>query len=100
MAAQIANFATALDAYRLDVGRYPTTREGLAALIQRPSAGERWDGPHLKTQIPPHPWGRPYFYGSPGEGGRPYDLYSLRADGAPGGEGPNRDVTSWEASTG
>ena len=99
-AAQVANFGTALDTFRLDVGRYPTTQEGLAALMQRPSSGDRWDGPYLKTTIPPDPWGRPYFYRSPGEGGRPYDLYSLGADGAPGGDGPNRDVLSWEASTG
>jgi len=99
-AAQIANFGTALDTFRLDVGRYPTTQEGLAALIQRPGSTDRWDGPYLKTNVPNDPWGRPYFYRSPGEGGRPYDLYSLGSDGAPGGDGPNRDVLSWEASNG
>ena len=99
-AAQIANFGTALDTFRLDVGRYPNTQEGLAALIQRPSSTERWDGPYLKTNVPNDPWGRPYFYRSPGEGGRPYDLYSLGSDGAPGGDGPNRDVLSWEGNAG
>jgi general secretion pathway protein G len=99
-AAQIANFGTALDTFRLDVGRYPNTQEGLAALIQRPSAADRWDGPYLKTNVPNDPWGRPYFYRSPGEGGRPYDLYSLGSDGAPGGDGPNRDVLSWEGNNG
>jgi len=99
-AAQIANFGTALDTFRLDVGRYPTTQEGLGALNARPSSTDRWDGPYLKTQIPLDPWSRPYFYRSPGEAGRPYDLYSLGADGAPGGDGPNRDVLSWESSTG
>jgi general secretion pathway protein G len=99
-AAQIANFGTALDTFRLDVGRYPTTQEGLGALNQRPSGTDRWDGPYLKTNPPADPWSRPYFYRSPGEGGRPYDLYSLGADGSPGGDGPNRDVTSWEGSTG
>ncbi len=99
-AAQIANFGTALDTFRLDVGRYPSTQEGLQALNQRPGAIDRWDGPYLKTQIPNDPWGRPYYYRSPGEGGRPYDIYSLGQDGAPGGDGPNRDVTSWEASNG
>jgi general secretion pathway protein G len=99
-AAQIANFGTALDTFRLDVGRYPNTQEGLAALIQRPSSADRWDGPYLKTNVPNDPWGRPYFYRSPGEGGRPYDLYSLGSDGAPGGDGPNRDVLSWEGNAG
>jgi general secretion pathway protein G len=99
-AAQIANFGTALDTFRLDVGRYPNTQEGLAALIQRPSSADRWDGPYLKTNVPNDPWGRPFFYRSPGEGGRPYDLYSLGSDGAPGGDGPNRDVNSWEGNAG
>jgi general secretion pathway protein G len=99
-AAQIANFGTALDTFRLDVGRYPTTQEGLAALNQRPPALDRWDGPYLKTQVPADPWGRSYYYRSPGENGRPYDIYSLGADGAPGGDGPNRDVVSWEGATG
>ena len=99
-AAQIANFGTALDTFRLDVGRYPTTQEGLAALIQRPGSTDRWDGPYLKTNVPNDPWGRPYFYRSPGEGGRPYDLYSLGSDGAPGGDGPNRDVASWDQNSG
>jgi len=99
-AAQIANFGTALDTFRLDVGRYPNTQEGLSALIQRPSSADRWDGPYLKTNVPNDPWGRPYFYRSPGEGGRPYDLYSLGSDGAPGGDGPNRDVNSWEGNAG
>jgi general secretion pathway protein G len=99
-AAQIANFGTALDTFRLDVGRYPNTQEGLAALIQRPSSADRWDGPYLKTNVPNDPWGRPFFYRSPGEGGRPYDLYSLGSDGAPGGDGPNRDVLSWEGNAG
>jgi general secretion pathway protein G len=99
-AAQIANFGTALDTFRLDVGRYPNTQEGLSALLQRPSSADRWDGPYLKTNVPNDPWGRPYFYRSPGEGGRPYDLYSLGSDGAPGGDGPNRDVLSWESNNG
>ena len=97
---QIESMGTALDTFRLDVGRYPTTQEGLASLNARPPSADRWDGPYLKTQIPNDPWGRPYFYRSPGEGGRPYDIYSLGSDGAPGGDGPNRDVLSWEGSNG
>jgi general secretion pathway protein G len=98
-AAQIENLGTALDTFRLDVGRYPSTQEGLGALNQRPSAADRWDGPYLKEAIPADPWGRPFFYRSPGEHGA-YDLYSLGADGAPGGDGPNRDVASWDTNTG
>lgn len=97
---QIENLGTALDTFRLDVGRYPTTQEGLGALERRPAAVDRWDGPYLKKAVPADPWGRPYFYRSPGEGGRPYDVYTYGADGAPGGEGANRDVSSWDGSSG
>ena len=99
--AQIELLGTALDTFRLDVGRYPTAQEGLAALLQRPFGVDRWDGPYLKKGIvPKDPWDRPYYYRSPGESGRPYDLLSYGADGAPGGDGDNRDVTSWEGDTG
>ena len=98
--AQIELLGTALDTFRLDVGRYPTTQEGLAALRQRPFGIDRWDGPYLKKDVPQDPWNRPYYYRSPGEGGRPYDLLSYGADGAPGGDGDNRDITSWEGNTG
>jgi general secretion pathway protein G len=97
---QIETLGTALDTFRLDVGRYPTTQEGLAGLNQRPFGLDRWDGPYLKKAVPKDPWDRPYYYRSPGEGGRPYDLLSYGADGAPGGEGDNRDVTSWGGDTG
>jgi general secretion pathway protein G len=99
-AVQIENLGTALDTFRLDVGRYPSTQEGLAALNRRPVAVDRWDGPYLKKDVPVDPWGRQYFYRSPGENGHPYDLYSLGADGAPGGDGVNRDVTSWDSNAG
>jgi general secretion pathway protein G len=98
--AQIELLGTALDTFRLDVGRYPTAQEGLQALRQRPFGADRWDGPYLKKDVPKDPWDHPYYYRSPGESGRPYDLYSLGADGAPGGDGDNRDVTSWEGDTG
>jgi general secretion pathway protein G len=97
---QVENLGAALDTFRLDVGRYPSTQEGLDALERRPSAADRWDGPYLKKSVPLDPWGRRYVYASPGQGGRPYDLYSLGADGMPGGDGPNRDVTSWESDSG
>jgi general secretion pathway protein G len=92
--AQIELFGTALDTFRLDVGRYPSTDEGLQALRQKPGALERWDGPYLKKELPADPWGKPYVYRSPGEHG-PYDLISYGADGVPGGDGDNRDITSW-----
>lgn len=93
--AQIELLGTALDTLRLDAGRYPTTEEGLEALRTRPGGLDKWDGPYLKKEVPLDPWGRPYIYRNPGEHG-PYDLLSYGADGAPGGEGDNRDITSWE----
>ena len=98
--AQIELLGTALDTFRLDCGRYPNSQEGLAALRQRPFGLDRWDGPYLKKDVPKDPWERQYYYRSPGEGGRPYDLLSYGADGAPGGDSDNRDVTSWEGDTG
>jgi len=96
-AIQIEELGKSLDLFRLDVGRYPTSQEGLAALLQKPSGVDRWDGPYLnKKAIPIDPWSRPYYYRAPGEGGRPYDLLSYGADGAPGGDGDNRDITSGE----
>src|SRR5437868_10194979 len=70
--AQIELLGTALDTYRLDIGRYPTSQEGLVALQQRPFGIDRWDGPYLKKgNVPKDPWDRPYYYRAPGEGGRP-----------------------------
>ncbi len=93
--AQIELFGEALDQFRLDTGRYPTTSEGLEALIRNPGV-EGWDGPYLrKNVVPKDPWGRPYHYQSPGTHGE-YDLFSYGADGAPGGEGENKDIVSWE----
>jgi general secretion pathway protein G len=93
--AQIELLGTALDTFRLDVGRYPATDEGLEALRTKPGGLERWDGPYLKKDLPLDPWGKAYAYKSPGEHG-PFDIVSYGADGAPGGEGDNRDITSWE----
>jgi|SRR5215467_4320419 len=90
--AQIELFGTALDAFRLDVGRYPTSQEGLQALRERPAGAERWDGPYLKKEIPSDPWQHPYVYRSPGEKGA-YDLFSYGADGVAGGDGNNSDVS-------
>lgn len=92
--AQIDAFDKTLDTYRLDVGRYPTTEEGLAALMTAPpSAGAKWNGPYLKKAIPPDPWGNPYQYRSPGASAD-YEVLSLGKDGQPGGTGDNADITS------
>ena len=95
--AQIDSLEKALDQYRLDLGRYPTTEFGLAALLVKPSTESetKWQGPYLKKALPNDPWGKPYLYRSPGEASRDYDLFTLGADGQLGGTGENSDVTSW-----
>ena len=93
--AQIELFGTALDTFRLDVGRYPTMEEGLKALREKPSGAEAWQGPYLPKEIPVDPWGKPYVYKCPGEHGD-YDLFSYGLDGTEGGEGENQDVVSWK----
>jgi general secretion pathway protein G len=89
---QIELFGSALDEFRLDNGRYPTTAEGLEALRTKPGALANWDGPYLHKQIPMDPWGRPYVYTSPGDHG-PYDLLSYGPDGAAGGDS---NIVSWQ----
>ena len=91
---QIEMFGTALDSFRLSVGRYPTTAEGMDALRKNPGL-DLWDGPYLKKDVPMDPWGRPYIYKCPGDHGD-YDLVSLGADGQEGGEGENADVVCWK----
>jgi len=94
--AQIHELGSALDLYRLDLGRYPTQSEGLQALVEKPTGLDRWQGPYLKrSTVPADPWGRAYHYRIPGEHGD-YDLYTLGADDAPGGTGENQDVTNWQ----
>jgi general secretion pathway protein G len=92
--AQIDALGKATDQFRLDVGRYPTTEEGLAALIARPSNNPKWDGPYLTKSVPVDPWGNAYIYKSPGEHGD-YDLVSLGKDGRSGGDGENADLNNW-----
>ena len=92
--AQIDGLEKALDTYRLDVGRYPTTEQGLAALNEKPANETKWQGPYLKKGVPADPWGNPYQYRSPGEKGE-FDLFSFGKDGQVGGEGENADVTNW-----
>jgi general secretion pathway protein G len=92
--AQIDALTKALDQYRLDVGRYPGTEQGLAVLVARPADEPKWAGPYLAKAVPKDPWGHDYQYRSPGEHGE-YDLLSLGKDGRPGGEGEDADLTSW-----
>ena len=94
--AQIAGFQTALGAYRLDVGTFPSTEDGLQALRTKPASANHWDGPYLPKEIPADPWGNPYLYKFPGEHGDEPDIISYGADGREGGEGENADVLSWK----
>jgi general secretion pathway protein G len=92
---QIASFANSLDMMYADVGRYPNSREGLGALIQRPPGVDSWRGPYLKgSEVPNDPWGNPYVYRSPGSHGA-YDIVSYGSDGREGGDDAAADVTSW-----
>ena len=93
--AQIGMFETALDTFKLDTGRYPTTEEGLKALREKPSGVENWQGPYLPKELPADPWGRPYVYKCPGDH-EEYDILSHGLDGVEGGDGENQDVTSWK----
>jgi general secretion pathway protein G len=85
----IERLAGVLDIYKLDLGTYPTTEQGLMALIERPSGQPRWNGPYLKGEkVPEDPWGRPFIYHNPSQrAGHEYDLYSLGPTGQPGGTG-------------
>jgi general secretion pathway protein G len=92
---QIALFETALGTYRLDVGRFPTTEQGLNALRMKPEGIDNWDGPYLPKEIPSDPWGNPYEYRYPGEHGD-FDIISFGADGQPGGEDEDTDIVNWK----
>jgi general secretion pathway protein G len=92
--AQIDALQKSLDQYRLDVGRYPSTEQGLAVLVAKPADEPKWQGPYLAKAVPKDPWGNDYQYRAPGEHGE-YDLLSLGKDGRPGGEGEDADLTSW-----
>jgi general secretion pathway protein G len=89
--AQIDALEKALDQYRLDTGHYPSTEQGLGALLQRPQNEPKWNGPYLRKSVPLDPWGKPYQYRAPGEKGE-FDLLSYGKDGTPGGSGENADI--------
>ncbi len=93
--AQLDALDKALDQFRLDVGRYPTTEEGLQALVAAPTGETRWAGPYLKKGVPADPWGRPSLYQQPGTHGGDFDLLSYGKDGRPGGSGEDADVGNW-----
>jgi general secretion pathway protein G len=92
--AQIDAFEKALDQYRLDIGHYPSSSQGLGALMSKPANEAKWDGPYLKKDVPPDPWGNPYKYKSPGDHGE-IDIYSYGRDGQTGGTGEDADITNW-----
>ena len=92
--AQIDALEKSLDQYRVDVGHYPSTEQGLAALNSKPADEARWDGPYLKKAVPNDPWGKPYQYRVPGEHSE-VDLFSFGSDGVPGGTGEGADITNW-----
>ena len=87
---QIADLEKTLELFKLDVGRYPTADEGLEALVKKPASATAWSGPYLKGGVPLDPWSHPYVY-KPGAGSA-FEILSLGADGAPGGEGENADI--------
>ncbi len=93
---QINDFMTALGAYRLDTGRFPTTEQGLQALRTKPSGVDRWDGPYLPKDIPTDPWGHPYIYKYPSEHGDEPDIISYGLDGKEGGTAEDADILSWK----
>jgi general secretion pathway protein G len=95
---QLSNIANALDLYRLDNSHYPSTQQGLEALVRKPSGSpepKNWNAGGYMKSVPEDPWGNEYQYVSPGVEG-PYDLYSYGADGQEGGEGDNADISAWD----
>ena len=94
--AQLDAFDKALGTYRLDVGHYPTTEQGLGALVERPTSESKWSGPYLSKALPADPWGHAYIYRAPGDAGHDYELVSLGKDGQRGGTGDGADISVWD----
>lgn len=90
--AQMGAFDKALQAYRIDLGRFPTTAEGLGALVRPYGDQPRWRGPYLQNEIPLDPWDQPYRYTNPGPNGKDFEIRSLGRDRTPGGEGDDADI--------
>jgi len=93
---QITEFEGALQLFALDMGRFPTTSEGLEALRSNPGNLPSWNGPYVKKELPLDPWGKAYVYHNPGTHGTDFDLYSYGPDGVEGGEGENTDIGNWK----
>lgn len=91
---QISSLEKSFDIYRLDTGHFPSTEQGLDALVTPPQNEPKWSGPYLKKAVPLDPWGRRYLYKYPGEHGD-YDIYTYGKDGQPGGQGDNADISNW-----
>jgi len=94
--ADINSYMTALGAYKLDTGVYPTTEQGLQALREKPETATNWQGPYLQKEVSGDPWNHPYVYKYPGEHGDDPDIISYGRDGQPGGEGFDADIVSWK----
>jgi len=94
--AQMGMLSTALDGFRLDVGRYPSTDEGLKILWAKESSIKGWNGPYLPKKVLADPWGNPYHYAVPGKDKNDYDLYTFGADGKAGGDDDKADISVWE----
>lgn len=92
--AQIDALGKSLDQFRLDTGHYPSTEQGLSALVTKPANESKWEGPYLTKAVPADPWGKPYVYKNPGEHGD-YDLLSYGKDGQAGGSGEAADIVNW-----
>ncbi len=92
--AQLDALDKALEQYRLDMQRFPTSEQGLDVLFKKPAEADKWGGPYLKKAVPEDPWGNAYQYRYPGEH-NDYDLWSFGADGQPGGTGNDEDITNW-----
>jgi general secretion pathway protein G len=93
-AIQIKDLEQSLEMYKLDVGRFPSTEEGLAALVSKPASASGWNGPYLKSDVPLDPWNRDYYYKYPGERGE-LDIFSYGQDGSEGGDGEDADIGNW-----
>lgn len=96
---QIESFATAIEAYYIDCGNFPTAEQGLSALRKKPEtepSSDNWGGPYLYKDVPNDPWGNEYEYTSPAPDGSPYGIRSFGADGIEGGEDKNADIKSWK----
>ena len=92
---QIRDLEQALEMYKLDVGRYPSTAQGLQALVRDPGGAAGWNGPYLKSEVPDDPWNQPYHYKYPGERGE-IDIFTYGQNAAPGGDGEDADVGNWQ----